>query len=94
MLHAGDSICNGNSPPQLDLMLHTLLRGIYLLGIPMVMNFALFYVHFAILTQSGPGNAFVSRGFRNSLEVSQSLILVGGVSHLGNRSFLSAVSAC
>lgn len=54
---------------QLDLFIHTLLRATYLLGIPVVMNFVLFYVHFAILTQAGPGSAFVSNAFQNSLEV-------------------------
>lgn len=44
-------------------------RGIYLLGIPLLMNFALFYVHFAILSNSGPGNAFVSIPFQDTLKV-------------------------
>ena len=44
-------------------------RGIYLLGIPLLMNFALFYVHFALLSNSGPGNAFVSIPFQDTLKV-------------------------
>lgn len=38
----------------------------------MAMNFVLFYLHFAILTQAGPGAAFVSHAFQNSLQVNQS----------------------
>lgn len=97
MLYAGVYDLMGNSPLQLDLLLHTLLRGLYLLGIPMVINFALFYVHFAILTQSGPGNAFVSRGFRNSLEVSHQwspLILVGGCLNVEYNLWYCAVGVC
>ena len=52
-----------------DLFIHTLLRAFYLLGIPMAMNFVLFYLHFAVLTQAGPGAAFVSHAFQNSLQV-------------------------
>ena len=44
-------------------------RGLYLLGIPLLINVVLFYIHFAILTQSGPGNAFVSTEFQDTLEV-------------------------
>ena len=56
-------------PLQLRLFQHFLLRGVYLLGIPLLMNLALFYLHFVFLSQAGPGNAFVSMAFRNSLEV-------------------------
>lgn len=55
---------------QLRLFQHALLRGVYLLGIPVAMNLLLFYLHFLLLTQAGPGNAFVSIAFRNSLEAS------------------------
>ena len=55
---------------QLELLTHMLFRGLYLLGIPMLMSFGLFYAHFAILTNAGPGNAFVSQSFQNTLEVS------------------------
>lgn len=80
----------------LDLLLHTLLRGLYLLGIPMAMNLALFYIHLLILVQSGPGNAFVSKPFRNSLlqgtesavvtEVSPNATLLRYGSHFSLRS--------
>ena len=53
----------------MKLLQHALLRGIYLLGIPLLMNVTLFYLHFLFLSQAGPGNAFVSIAFRNSLEV-------------------------
>ena len=55
---------------QLVLVRHTVLRGVYLLGIPLLGNLLLFYVHLCLLSQAGPGNAFVSLAFRNSLEVS------------------------
>lgn len=51
-----------------DLSLHILLRGIYLLGIPVLFNISLFYIHLLLLTQSGPGDAFVSKAFRSSLQ--------------------------
>ena len=44
-------------------------RGLYLLGIPVLVNIFLFYIHFAILTQSGPGNGFVSLPFQDTLLV-------------------------
>jgi dolichyl-phosphate-mannose-protein mannosyltransferase len=53
---------------QMELFVHMAYRGIYLLGIPLLMNIALFYLHFLILTNSGPGNAFVSLPFQNTLE--------------------------
>ena len=56
--------------PQIDLLLHILLRGVYLLGIPLLISLLLFYIHFSILIYSGPGNAFVSKPFRKSLIVS------------------------
>ncbi len=33
------------------------------------MNIIIFYVHFLVLNQAGPGNSFVSLPFRNSLQV-------------------------
>jgi dolichyl-phosphate-mannose-protein mannosyltransferase len=51
----------------LDFLLHFLLRGVYMLGIPLVISLILFFVHFSILVNSGPGNAFVSKPFRNTL---------------------------
>ncbi|XP_064395458.1 protein O-mannosyl-transferase 1-like isoform X2 [Halichondria panicea] len=51
-----------------ELALHVLLRGVYLLGIPLLMNIIIFYVHFLVLNQAGPGNSFVSLPFRNSLQ--------------------------
>ena len=59
-------------PLQGDLFIHTLLRAFYLLGIPMAINFVLFYLHFAVLTQAGPGAAFVSHAFQSSLQVRSS----------------------
>ncbi len=59
---------------QADLALHSLLRGVYLLGIPLLMNVFLFYIHFAVLSQAGPGNPFVSLPFRNSLQVLSNII--------------------
>lgn len=56
------------SPSQLTFLKHTVVRGLYLLGIPALLNLLLFYLHFLLLTQAGPGNAFVSQAFRNSLE--------------------------
>lgn len=65
-------------------MLHVLLRGVYMLGIPLAISLLLFFIHFSILTNSGPGNAFVSRPFRNSLIVrpSPSLSCVEGTPHI------------
>ena len=44
-------------------------RGAYLLGIPLLMNFALFYIHFYVLVNAGPGSAFVSLDFQDTLKV-------------------------
>lgn len=52
----------------IQLFTHMAYRGIYLLGIPLLMSFALFYMHFTILTKAGPGNAFVSIPFQDTLE--------------------------
>lgn len=54
---------------QIELFTQMGFRGGYLLGIPLVMNLLLFYAHFAILINSGPGNSFVSVDFQDTLKV-------------------------
>lgn len=43
---------------------HAVARASLLLGIPLVIYLAVFYVHFSVLTLEGPGSAFMSSAFR------------------------------
>ncbi|KJE93871.1 mannosyltransferase, variant [Capsaspora owczarzaki ATCC 30864] len=51
-----------------DLLLHFLVRALGLIAIPMVIYATSFYIHFAILNTSGPGNAFMSSDFVSGLK--------------------------
>ena len=49
--------------------MHMAHRGAYLLGIPILLNLVLFYIHFYVLVRAGPGNAFMSLDFQETLQV-------------------------
>ncbi|RLV87608.1 Dolichyl-phosphate-mannose--protein mannosyltransferase 1 [Meyerozyma sp. JA9] len=46
---------------------HIALRGSILLGVPAVLYYAFFVVHFQVLTNDGDGSAFMSSAFRSTL---------------------------
>lgn len=46
---------------------HFAARAIGLILIPFVVYLSFFYVHFAILTKSGPGDTFMSPQFQETL---------------------------
>lgn len=56
----------------LDLLLHLTARILCLIVVPIVLYFAIYYVHFALLTTTGPGSAFMSREFVSGLRQSVS----------------------
>ena len=44
-----------------------LVKQIYFAAIPLVIYFGIFWIHFALLTKSGTGDAFMSTGFQKTL---------------------------
>lgn len=53
--------------PQEHFWRHFAARAIGLILIPFVVYLSFFYVHFAILTKSGPGDTFMSPQFQETL---------------------------
>lgn len=49
-------------------------RAIGLIAIPFVIYLSFFYVHFALLTQSGPGDNFMSPDFQETLAGNEMLL--------------------
>ena len=60
-----------------------------MLGIPLVISLLLFFIHFTILINSGPGNAFVSRPFRRTLNVCMYTIIIESVCLFANTIFFA-----
>ena len=48
---------------------HFLLRGSVLVGVPLLMNIALFYVHFALMTQAGIHDGWLPQAVKAQMEV-------------------------
>lgn len=48
---------------------HFLLRGSVLVGVPLLINVALFYVHFALMTQAGIHDGWLPQTMKAHLEV-------------------------
>ena len=48
---------------------HFLLRGSVLVGLPLLINVALFYVHFALMTQAGIHDGWLPQTMKAQLEV-------------------------
>lgn len=49
-------------------------RAIGLIVVPFIIYLSFFYVHFAILTQSGPGDTFMSPAFQETLSGNEMLL--------------------
>lgn len=49
-------------------------RVIGLIIVPFIIYLSFFYVHFAILTQSGPGDTFMSPAFQETLSGNEMLL--------------------
>jgi dolichyl-phosphate-mannose-protein mannosyltransferase len=49
-------------------------RAIGLIVVPFVIYLSFFYVHFAILVQSGPGDTFMSPAFQETLAGNEMLL--------------------
>lgn len=62
-------------------------RAIGLIVVPFIIYLSFFYVHFAILTQSGTGDAFMSPAFQETLAGNEMLLSsAGNVESLYTRS--------
>jgi len=53
---------------------HFTARAIGLIVVPFVIYLSFFYVHFAVLTQSGPGDSFMSPAFQETLAGNEMLL--------------------
>jgi dolichyl-phosphate-mannose-protein mannosyltransferase len=49
-------------------------RAIGFIVVPFIIYLSFFYVHFAILTQSGPGDTFMSPAFQETLSGNEMLL--------------------
>ena len=52
-----------------EYLAHFLLRGVVLVGVPLLMNVALFYVHFALMTQAGIHDGWLPQAVKAHMEV-------------------------
>ena len=48
---------------------HFLLRGSVLVGVPLLMNITLFYVHFSLMTQAGIHDGWLPQSVKAHMEV-------------------------
>ena len=59
-----------------EYLLHFSVRGIVLLGIPLLMNIGLFYVHFNLTTNPGIHDGFLSANEKAQMDVSETVFCV------------------
>ncbi|ORZ39537.1 Dolichyl-phosphate-mannose-protein mannosyltransferase-domain-containing protein [Catenaria anguillulae PL171] len=56
------------TPDILDFVRHFAARAVCLIGLPMALYLTWFYIHFAVLTKTGPGDTFMSAAFQATLQ--------------------------
>ncbi|KIY49959.1 glycosyltransferase family 39 protein [Fistulina hepatica ATCC 64428] len=54
---------------------HFMARAVGLIAVPLILYLSFFWVHFAVLTRSGPGDSFMSPAFQETLAESEMLLL-------------------
>ena len=59
---------------------HFMARAMGLIIVPFIIYLSFFYVHFAILVQSGPGDSFMSPAFQETLAGNEMLLNSQGMS--------------
>ncbi len=57
---------------------HFMARALGLILLPFIIYLSFFYVHFAVLTQSGTGDAFMSPAFQETLAGNEMLLSSAG----------------